>query len=150
MKIESSNIIFSLNNTNIIETSLFIYNGGFQRVYSTFDMADDALSSANMPHYKSDKTPNIGPFYDLHEIDWVYISDYLCGVHLPPLFWLCSSSYNSSWSTIDKLHTIFWAPLIHNLDGDIQRTVVEIIQAGISKKTYVFTQEPMRSILKIY
>lgn len=76
---------------------------------------------------------NVPMPYDLYEMDWACIADYLDRTHIPPLFCLCSSSHASIWSFGSKSKGIPWVTLIHSGDIELQMMIIELIQHG----TYV-------------
>lgn len=68
--------------------------------------------------------------YDLNETDWLYICDYLDDAHTPPILWLTSSSYASSWVLLNRSITIPWVLNLFKLDVELDNKVVEMVRHG--------------------
>lgn len=66
--------------------------------------------------------------YALYEMDWISIHDYMDKAHAHPLYSLCPTSYVSQ-SCLEL--RISWFLLLHHLDDDIQRLVLDIIIEGM-------------------
>lgn len=78
----------------------------------------------NLPHSQ---------FYDINEMDWLNVSDYLDNIRGASLFWLTSTSSNESLlSVIDGLMQVPWILLLHHIDLDLQNVVIAMIQDGNS------------------
>lgn len=67
---------------------------------------------------------------DLHEIDWVYVSEWLDGCHIPLLYCLCSSSHEISWNLEHRIIGTPWVLTLHVLDDNIANIVINMIQNG--------------------
>lgn len=65
--------------------------------------------------------------YVLHEMDWVELGEYMDRAHIPSLYSLCPSSYVSPSCLELKVP---WALLLHHLDLDVQRIVMNMIIEG--------------------
>lgn len=79
--------------------------------------------------------------YDLFEVDWVCISDYLDIVHTPSLHWLSASSNGLSWYVRPKIVGLSWVCLLHHLDSPLQRSIVELMPQGKLKNINELIQE---------
>lgn len=76
---------------------------------------------------------NISPsrlVYDLSEVDWACISDYLNTSHLPILFYFSSSSHGSLWCLNAHVMKIPWVFLLHQLESDIQQIIIDMVHTG--------------------
>lgn len=69
--------------------------------------------------------------FDLHEQDWVYISDYLDAIRIIPTLCLSTSSHGSSWCLRPRLAGMPWVTLLHHIDVDIQRIVTDLVCDGM-------------------
>lgn len=66
--------------------------------------------------------------YDLFEMDWAYVSDYLDTKRKFPLHWLSSNSHGFALSLSCSIE---WVLLLHHLDSDIRGIVIEMVQNGM-------------------
>lgn len=75
-----------------------------------------------------------GPF-DILEVDWVLLADYLDDTLASILYWLCSSSHQSSWSVHLKMKLIPWIYLfLHHVDLDVEKKVLELLDGICTDK----------------
>lgn len=68
--------------------------------------------------------------FDLTEVDWVILTDYLDDIHAISLSWLCSTSSGTTWCLGYRIIDISWFMLLQELEPDIQSTIVEILRVG--------------------
>lgn len=68
--------------------------------------------------------------YDLSEVDWAVVMDYMDMGHIGPLHWLCSSSHGSTWCLGPRIMKFPWVLMLHHLDKDILSRVIEAIDGG--------------------
>lgn len=70
--------------------------------------------------------------YDLKEIDWICVSDYMDPFHSRTLIWLCSSSHALCWAIANQLDgKVPWVRLLHGLHNDIQIIILNSLTSGI-------------------
>lgn len=86
---------------------------------------NDRQTVTNMPCTSNDDV--VHDPYLLYEMDWVCIGAYMDSRHIPPLYTLCSSSL------VDPSclgHDVSWALLLHHLDIDVRRMVIDLVHEG--------------------
>lgn len=68
--------------------------------------------------------------YDLLEVDWTCVSDYLDDAYLSCLHWLSTSSHESAWFMHARIASRPWVMMLHNLDDDVLTMVSDMVHDG--------------------
>lgn len=73
---------------------------------------------------------NPQPLYDLFEMDWVCIGEYLDGPHSSILCLFSSSAQGAVWNLESKLKGVPWVVLLHNESYKSQMMAAEYVRDG--------------------
>lgn len=127
--------LFSLKRINIIMDWIDELRPIKRIRLSSRDEAIDGLYSNSIDDISHNRL-HIPSYFDINEIDWLYISDYLSIEKKVVLCWISVSSNGISWEFTFNGIKLQWVMILHQLDTPIQQIIIGMVQEGILDLIY--------------